>query len=142
MKIVLSFILMAFCHLVSAQQIKPTTTSPVEAGRKEHPDVFSPNELDEAPKFPGGVSAWEKYISDHLKYPESAKEDGLQGRVFASVVVDKDGRLSDIKIIRALSPDCSAEAIRLIKASPKWISGKKDGKAVRASYNLSVPFKL
>ncbi|OOQ61106.1 energy transducer TonB [Mucilaginibacter pedocola] len=95
--------------------------------------------VEEQPKFNGN---WEKYVADNLKMPASAKENNVQGRVILSYVVEKDGSLTDIKVIRGISTDCDKEATRVVSASPKWIPGKMNGQAVRTQYSIPIHFKL
>ncbi len=98
--------------------------------------------IDENAQFPGGDDECNKWLSEHIKYPAGAKEQGIQGRVFMTFVVEKDGTLSDIKVMRSPDPSLSQEAIRVVKEMPKWISGKNGGKDVRSRFNLPVMFRL
>ncbi len=98
--------------------------------------------VEENAQFPGGGDECNKWLSEHIKYPAIAQEQGIQGPVFIQFVVEKDGTLSDIKVIRSPDPSLSQEAIRVVKEMPKWISGKNGGKDVRSRFNLPVMFRL
>lgn len=99
-------------------------------------------EADIMPSFPGGGEAIEKYLNDNIKYPEQERENGAQGRVVVSFVVERDGTLSNIRVARAVSPLLDKEARRVILSMPRWKPGKKDGKEVRVRYKLPVTFRL
>jgi TonB family protein len=94
------------------------------------------------PEFPGGEQALNKFISENLQYPEVSKESGIQGRVFAKFVVQRDGTISDIQIVRSLDPACDKEVIRIIRKMPQWKPGTQNGKSVPVYYDLPVSFKL
>ncbi|MDY0216638.1 MAG: energy transducer TonB [Bacteroidales bacterium] len=98
--------------------------------------------VEQLPDFPGGNEARMQFLNKHIKYPESAKEDGIQGTVYATFIVEKDGSLSDIKILRGLSSEINAEVIRVIELFPKWIPGKQNGKIVRVQYSIPFRFRL
>jgi protein TonB len=82
------------------------------------------------------------YIKENLKYPDKARENGVEGRVVLSFVVEKDGSFSDIKVLRSISRECDAEAIRLLVASQKWEPGMQNDHLVRVMYNVIIGFKL
>lgn len=98
--------------------------------------------VEEDAEFPGGLEALSKYLSENIKYPQLAKENNITGRVFVSFVVEKDGRVGNIKILRDIGGGCGAEAVRVVKAMPKWKPGKQRGKPVRSQFNLPVNFDL
>lgn len=98
--------------------------------------------VDQVPSFPGGITKFYEYMSNEIKYPAKAKQDQVKGKVFVSFVVEKDGKLGDVTVVRKLSKETDAEAVRVIKNSPKWIAGKKNDKAVRVKYNINVNFSL
>jgi len=98
--------------------------------------------VEEMPEYPGGNEALEAFIATHLVYPPQAKENGVCGSVHISFAIDVDGSIVDIKILRGVSPELDAEAIRLIKAMPLWKPGKSRGKAVKVSYTIPVQFTL
>ncbi len=98
--------------------------------------------VEKMPQFPGTEAAMYKFIAENLRYPPEAKNNGIQGRVILSFIVEKDGSLSDIKIVRDIGGGCGEEAIRVVKLMPKWTSGQQRGKPVRVKYTLPVAFKL
>lgn len=98
--------------------------------------------VEESAMFPGGQEELMKYISENLRYPQQAREADTQGLVFVTFVVEKDGSLTDIRILRDIGNGCGEEAVRIVKTMPKWIPAKKRGKEVRMQYNLPVKFTL
>jgi TonB family C-terminal domain len=98
--------------------------------------------VEVAPKFPGGENGVVKFITENINYPMDAKDAGLQGRVIVAFVVNEDGSLSNISVVRAIHPSLDAEAIRVVKAMPKWTPGEQRGKAVKVRYVLPVTFRL
>lgn len=93
------------------------------------------------PSFPGGMAALMKYIKDNLRYPEICREGAAMGRVHVVFIVNEDGSLSDIKVIRSISPELDKEAIRVVKSMPKWNPAKQNGKAVKMKYVVPVNFR-
>ena len=98
--------------------------------------------VEEMPDFPGGVAKLQEYLVKNIKYPQMARESGIQGRVFVNFVVEPDGSVSHVNVMRSLGGGCDEEAMRVVKAMPKWKPGKQRGKPVRVSYILPVNFKL
>ncbi|WP_316736694.1 energy transducer TonB [Pedobacter aquatilis] len=98
--------------------------------------------VDEYPEFEGGMKAWAKYIQRNLRYPYQAQEAGTQGKVFISFVVEKDGSISNVNLIRGIGFGCDEEALKVIKKSPAWKPGKNRGNAVRVRYNLPITFTI
>jgi TonB family protein len=98
--------------------------------------------VDEEAAFPGGQGALYRYIADHLKYPDKALEDGIEGIVYLRFIVEKDGSLSNIEVIRSDSPDLNQAAMNALASSPRWIPAKVDGEPVRTIHILPVHFKL
>ena len=117
--------------------------APVEAPVEEEEEEVVFVVVETMPEFPGGQQALFKYLSENVKYPVIAQENGIQGRVICQFVVNKDGAIVDIEVVRS-SGDASLdkEAVRVIKSMPKWKAGKQRGKAVRVKYTLPVNFKL
>ena len=97
---------------------------------------------EQMPTFPGGDAALMKYLAENVKYPALAIKAQEQGRVVVSFTVEKDGAISDVKVARSVTPSLDAEAVRVVKAMPKWTPGKQDGQLVRVRYNVPVSFKL
>jgi len=98
--------------------------------------------VEEMPAFPGGDQKMLEYVAKNIKYPQIARESGIQGRVFVSFVVEPDGSVSNVKVLRGIGGGCDEEAMRVVKSMPKWKPGKQRGKPVRVSYNLPVNFRL
>ena len=98
--------------------------------------------VEEMPSYPGDEKALLEYVAKNIKYPQIARETGIQGRVFVGFVVEPDGSVSNVKILRGIGGGCDEEAMRVIKSLPKWKPGKQRGKAVRVSYQIPVVFKL
>lgn len=98
--------------------------------------------VEEQPSFPGGPSELFKYVMNEVKYPKIAQDNGIQGRVVTSFVVDKEGNIKQVKVERGVDPALDAEALRVVKAMPKWIPGKQKGEVVAVRYILPVQFKL
>ena len=98
--------------------------------------------VEEMPQFPGGDAKLLEYVATHIKYPQIARETGIQGRVFVGFVVEPDGSVSNVKLLRGIGGGCDEEAMRVIKNMPKWKPGKQRGKAVRVSYQIPVMFRL
>ena len=121
---------------------KPKPTYCPEVPTKKDPtDVKSVNELTEKPEFELGLEAFYKYIGTNYKIPEEITKNKLKGKVFASFIVEKDGSLSNIKILRDMGYGTGEEAERVLKNSPKWKPGKIDGKPVRTMYSLPISIK-
>ncbi len=98
--------------------------------------------VEHMPQFPGGDAAVMEFMKNTIKYPEEAEKAGKQGRVVATFVVNTDGSISDAKVVRSVSEELDAEALRVINAMPKWTPGKQNGKDVRVKFTLPVTFKL
>lgn len=98
--------------------------------------------VPDMPQFPGGESEMFRFLSTNLKYPEEAAEQGIQGKVIVNFVVEKDGSLSNIEVKRGIDPLCDKEAVRVVKAMPKWSPGKLNDKPVRVNFTLPFIFKL
>ncbi|MBF6641796.1 energy transducer TonB [Flavobacterium sp. J49] len=123
-----------------AQKPKPMYGSEVKP-QKDSTDVKSVAEVTEKPEFELGLEAFYKYIGTNYKIPEEVTKNKLKGRVFASFIVEKDGSLSNIKILRDMGYGTGEEAERVLKNSPKWKPGKIHGKPVRTMYSLPISIK-
>ena len=108
---------------------------------KPEPDkVF--DVVEQMPSFPGGNSALMQYLSKNIKYPVVAEENGIQGRVICTFVVERDGRVTDVRVVKSVDPSLDKEAVRVVSSMPAWIPGKQNGSAVRVKYTLPVTFRL
>jgi protein TonB len=94
------------------------------------------------PKFLGGEKAMYKYIAENIKYPEKAKKDGIEGRVFVSFIVEKDGSVSEVELLRGIGSGCDEAALDVIRNMPQWNPGKQHGQPVRVQYRMPVKFSL
>jgi len=103
-------------------------------------DAF--NVVEQMPQFPGGMTEMMKFLSENVKYPEEAEEKGTQGRVVATFIVEKDGTITNVKVVKKVSDELDAEAVRVIKAMPKWKPGMQKGQPVRVKYTIPVTFRL
>ena len=116
---------------------KPDNTKTDKDNKEQKPDVAKTN-----PRFPGGTEGVMQWLSDHIKYPTSCVKLGIQGRVFAIFVVDLDGTITNINVVRSPHQDLSEETVRLLLNLPKWEPATVDGKPVRTRYSLPVMFRL
>ena len=114
-------------------------TEPVKPKEEEN-KVF--DVVEQMPSYPGGMGALMQYLSSNIKYPVIAEENGIQGRVICTFVVERDGSITDVKIAKSVDPSLDKEAVRVVKSMPKWIPGKQNGSAVRVKYTLPVTFRL
>lgn len=111
-----------------------------EPPKQEENKVF--DVVEQMPSFPGGNGALMQYLSSNVRYPVVAQENGVQGRVVVSFVVEKDGSITDVNVVRSVDPSLDKEAARVVRSMPNWIPGKQNGSAVRVKYNVPVSFKL
>ncbi|MBC7571646.1 MAG: energy transducer TonB [Spirosoma sp.] len=96
--------------------------------------------VEKQPEFPGGYSAFEEYMRKNLIYPAEAQKIGIKGRVFLSFIVHKDGQITDINVLKGLGSGCDEEAVRVIKAMPRWTPGSQDGRPLNVRYNWPILF--
>ncbi len=115
---------------------KRSTESPsIETGK-----VY--DAVEHMPQFPGGDGELMKYLADNISYPEEAEEKGAQGRVICTFVVERDGSITDVKVIKSVAPSLDKEAVRVLKSMPKWTPGTQGGHPVRVKYTSPVTFRL
>ena len=98
--------------------------------------------VEQMPEYPGGPSALIEYLSQNVKYPEDAKQQKIEGRVLATFVVETDGSVSNVEVVKPAFPSLDAEAVRLLLAMPKWTPGKQNGKVVRVKFTVPISFNL
>lgn len=115
-----------------------TSSAPIE----EEEDQVIFQVVEKMPSFPGGDAALFKFLGENVKYPVIAQENGVQGRVICQFVVNRDGSIVDVEVVRSVDASLDKEAIRVIKSMPKWSPGQQRGKPVRVKYTLPVNFKL
>jgi len=115
---------------------------PIEEDDEEEEEAQIFTVVESMPGFPGGEAARIKYLNNNIKYPQMARESGIQGRVFVTFVVEKNGTVTDVRVLRGIGGGCDEEAIRVIKNMPNWQPGKQRGKPVRVQFNMPILFKL
>jgi protein TonB len=107
---------------------------------EEKKEVFTI--VEEMPSFPGGDAERNKFLNTNIVYPQQATENGIQGTVYVSFVVDSKGNVTDVKVLRGIGGGCDEEAVRVVKMMPQWHPGKQNGKQVRVLFNMPIYFKL
>ncbi|MDR1951693.1 MAG: energy transducer TonB [Bacteroidales bacterium] len=105
-------------------------------------EQFTMTVIEDAPEFPGGEKARLKYLKENFKYPQNAIDSGIQGIVFMSFFVERDGSISNIEVARGIGGGCDEEAIRLIEGMPNWIPGKQRGRPVGVQFMMPIRFPL
>ena len=115
---------------------------PVEVEEEEVVEAEVFTIVEQMPSFPGGDAKMYEYLGKNIKYPQIARETGIQGRVFVNFVVEPDGSVSNVTVLRGIGGGCDEEAMRVVKNMPKWKPGKQRGKPVRVQYMLPVNFRL
>ena len=108
--------------------------------KEEETKVFEV--VEQMPQFPGGDAALMQFLNSHIKYPVVAEENGIQGRVVCTFVVERNGSITDVRVIKSVDPSLDKEAVRVLKSMPSWIPGKQNGSAVRVKYTVPVTFRL
>lgn len=130
-------IFLAFMAMVLSMsaQVNKATSSQTDSSR-----IFV--DYEENAQFPGGDMACKKWMQEHIKYPEGCRSDSIQGRVIVSFIVERDGSLDSIKVVRSPDPALSEEAIRLVSEMPRWKPARYYNKTIRSRYTLPIVFKL
>jgi protein TonB len=123
-------------------QIAPAGEGPKQAVVVEDNTVYNFVSMENPPTYPGGMDKFYSFIGNSLKYPPMAAENNIQGKVFVSFTVEKDGSITDVKVDRKLGYGTDEEAIRVIKSSKRWNPGMQNGKPVRVKYNMPIQFSL
>ncbi|MEE4257530.1 MAG: TonB family protein [Bacteroidales bacterium] len=137
-------------------EVEEDLTIDVEADEETVVEEYVPIEVEEEvveeapiftvvesmPEFKGGMAELYKYLGNNIKYPVMAKESGIQGKVYVTFVVERDGSITDVRVLRGIGGGCDEEAVRVVQGMPKWTPGKQRGKPVRVQYNLPVRFTL
>ncbi len=136
MKRTVLFLFLALTGFFAAAQSEVKTVKPTT----ETEEVFVV--VEDEPEFPGGMEALYRYLASNINYPDEAKAEKIQGRVFVSFVIEKDGSVSNIKLLRDIGGGCGEEAVRVVAAMPRWKPGRQHGRRVRTQYNLPINFNL
>ena len=116
--------------------------APIAPPEEEEEEQVIHIRVEKMPEFPGGQDALNRFLVRNIKYPLLAQENGIQGRVVCQFVVNSDGSIVDIAVVRGVEESLDKEAIRVIKSMPKWTPGRQGGKSVRVKYTLPIRFKL
>lgn len=124
------------------EQNEKESKSKEEQNESESNKIFNGDDVDQQPSFPGGTNALNTFIVSNLKYPVFAQEKGIQGRVVVKFIVEKDGSISNVEVDRSVNPGLDNEAMRVVKAMPKWIPGQINGKAVKVECSHPFVFRL
>ena len=138
-----SSVLKAICLMVSL--VMSISVFALSASQKQNPQQSDDKvyeRVEVMPSYPGGVDGIMSFISKNIRYPQDAKDAGLQGIVICEFVINKDGSFSNMKVKRGVSPSLDQEAMRVIKSFPKWKPGTNGGKPVRVLYTLPVAFRI
>ena len=120
----------------------PTYTPPAVVEEEEVAEAEIFTVVEDQPSFPGGDAKRIQFLQQNIKYPQMARESGIQGTVYVTFVVEKNGAVSDVRVLRGIGGGCDEEAIRVIRAMPKWNAGKQRGKPVRVQFNMPIKFTL
>ena len=154
-KLIALTITLALCQFAIAQSPKSQNPppdndfidlpdAPKAKGSKKQPQIFQV--VEQMPQFTGGEDALLKYLGENIKYPNSAREANTHGTIYITFVIDKKGKVGNVQVLRGLKGvgaiDCANEAVRVVKAMPKWKPGKQKGKGVNVQYNLPIKFTL
>jgi periplasmic protein TonB len=118
----------------------PKAVKQEEESEVEEQQIFMV--VENSPAFPGGDAARMKFLQDNIKYPQMARESGIQGTVYVTFVVERNGSVTDVKILRGIGGGCDEEALRVVQNMPKWEPGKQRGKPVRVQFNMPIKFTL
>jgi len=119
---------------------EPIGNSDTKQVTEDSNEIFSA--VEHSAEFPGGIEKFYAYLQKNVHYPAIARENNVQGKVFMTFVVEKDGSLTDVKVMRGIGSGCDEEATRVIKASPKWKPGEQNGRTVRQQYTVPISFTL
>jgi len=117
-----------------------TAVDGAETGTSE--EVVTAGAIEHQPEFPGGFEAFANYLRKNLRYPGSASENGIMGRVYVNFIVERDGTLTDIKVAKGIGFGCDEEAVRVLKKSPKWSAGEQNGRKVRVMFTIPIVFAM
>ena len=129
--------------MVSTSTNEEVTEEVVETNQAiQEEEIVNFYVIEEKPEFPGGEEAMMKWIAANVKYPEIAKENGVTGKVFIQFVINKDGKVVDVEVLRGVDPYLDKEAKRVVSDMPAWTPGKQRGKTVKVSFQLPINFKL
>ena len=129
-------------NIPNETSVKPTVAPSSNEAKKSDNMEKSYDVVEQMPSFPGGTAKLFDYLNNNLHYPVLAEEEGIQGRVVVSFIVERDGSISNARVTKSVDPSLDKEAVRLVKSMPRWSPGKQNGSAVRVKYTVTVTFKL
>ncbi len=127
-------------ELINATATESIITKPVDTTTTDNNEVFT--NVEGLPSFPGGLSAWGKFLGTNIKYPAEERKKGIEGRVIVNMIIEEDGSLSNIKVVRGENQNFNEEALRVVKMSPKWQPGIQNGKNVNTNFTTPINFSL
>lgn len=130
MKAYLPFLLLFSCGVAFSQTEKTTSQDSILVV------------IDEPAEFPGGINQFHQYLVKNMRYPKEAQRLGVEGRVFVQFIVEKDGTINEVKVVKGIGAGCDAESIRVISEMPNWIPGKDNGEVVRQKMIQALQFKF
>lgn len=129
------------CNLLQAQISDSTTVvQPVPIETDYNNEIFTI--VEDSPEFPGGQDSLMSYLMNNIKYPHAAMEDAIQGTVYVTFVIETDGAVSHVRVLRGIGGGCDEEAVRVVTLMPDWKPGYQDGEPVRVQFNLPIRFIL
>ncbi|MGM0612647.1 MAG: energy transducer TonB [Bacteroidota bacterium] len=116
------------------------TVIPFMSQAQDDNEVFTV--VEDAPEYPGGAKARVDFIKNNLEYPESARKNNVEGTVYITFVIDTDGSVTEVELLRGIEENCNKAALEVVKSMPKWIPGKQRGEPVKVQFNMPIRFKL
>lgn len=137
-KLFIALMLIGVAAAACAQSDAKASTKANDATAEEEVFLF----VEQEAEFPGGLDALSKYLSANLTYPQEARDANVEGKVIVQFVIEKNGKVSNIKVLRDIGSGCGEEAVRVIKGMPRWKPGQQRGKPVRCQFTLPVNFQL
>ena len=120
--------------------IDPDKVDQYLAERKDTINVYDC--VEQMPSFPGGTQKLKEFIEENLRYPKELEESCVQGRVIVRFIVERNGKLSNVKVVKSVDPVLDKEALRIVKLMPRWIPGRQNGIPLRVKYTIPVTFRL
>ncbi|MEZ4755710.1 MAG: energy transducer TonB [Flavobacteriales bacterium] len=135
-----------FLALLAGTTVSAQNDAVIDVAVPQMEEAHDPNEpmtiAEQMPEFPGGKEALFAYIGKNLKYPEQAQEEGIEGVVYVTFVVETDGKITGVQVLRGIGGGCNEEAVRVVSGMPNWTPGMQRGKPVRVKYNLPIRYRL
>ncbi len=128
------------------EAVRSRYTLPITFSLNKSPLTKTPNDVyaavEHAPSYPGGITEFYKFLSSNIVYPQSARKANIQGKVFLTFIIEKDGAVSNVKVVRGVSAAIDSEAVRVMRTSPNWMPGKQNNVPVRCQYTVPISFNL